>query len=196
VGEHASLPPTLLSLGAELERVIREEPALLGSLSGKAETFLESQDLPADPDAGMWLLALHFVALDLALGLEGKRDVVVAPIAPMWDPEDPESAFDLPNEAVGTFAGFMSATAQCFTLAAGRHCATRFLANSGLVPSSVPMPARPAWAAEDEKSFRKEVERGVEPLMRRLRSVIDGADVIPLFDGLVAKGLCQSCRTA
>jgi hypothetical protein len=55
----------------------------LGSLSGKAEAFLASSDLAAHPDVGMWLLALHFVALDLALGLEGKREVIVAP---MWDP--------------------------------------------------------------------------------------------------------------
>ena len=192
--KEATLPATLLALAPELERVIREEPETLKVLSGGAAAFVKLTKPESDPHAALWLLALQFVALDLAMGLEGKRPAVLAPIAPMWNPSDRKSVFDLPNEAVGTFAGFMSPTAQCYTLAAGRHCATRFLIDRGLVPKATPLPKKPQWDDETETLFRKEVRHGLKHLLDRVKSIIDDANLIPIFDGLVAKGIVKGLR--
>lgn len=87
------IPPTNLSLHAELERVIREAPETgpLKALSGGAKAFLDKPDTPgatlaaSDPQ-GAWLRALAMVALDLSMDLEGKSSHArLLPIAPFTD---------------------------------------------------------------------------------------------------------------
>jgi predicted acylesterase/phospholipase RssA len=192
-GDEASLPPSLLDIEAELERVIREESSL-APLAGRVAGFVARKDPARDPMASRWLLALHYLSLDLAMGLEGKRPATIVPLVPMWEPADPKSVFDLPNESVGTFAGFMSGTAQCFTLAAGRHCATRFMVACGQVPPSVPVPDRPTWDADRERLFQDEVRAGLEPLLRRIDEVLGDAGIVPLLGGLVAKEVVSRMR--
>ncbi len=206
----SGLPASLLTLPAELQRVIDEElratapPAGLAALrdSARVHAFCDSPAPEQDPAADLWLYLLHCVFLDLSLDLSGKRPATIVPVAPLWDPHDAGSAFDLPNEAVGTFAGFFSATAQRYTFRAGRHCAARFLQACGVIPGSTPIPDRPTWRwpGEDsgeftEEAFRAEVRQGLEPLLDRLREVVDDADVLPVFDGLIARAVVKRVET-
>ncbi len=203
------LPPTQLTVRAELLRVAAEEaarPAAAEELVALAQpqriaAFLGLADPATDPAADLWLYLLLCLQHDLSAGLTGRRrDLVIAPIAPLWNPLDAHSAFDLPNEAVGTFAGFMSPTAQRFTWAAGRYCARRFLLAAGLITREDPAP-RPVWTWQGsvgrylEAEFRREVLEALDPLLRRLRAIIDDADVLPL-DALAAKLIVKKLEAA
>lgn len=203
------LPPTQLTVRAELLRVAAEEarrPAAAAELMALAtpervDAFLGLADPATDPAADLWLYLLLCLQHDLSAGLTGRRkDLVIAPIAPLWDPLDADSVFDLPNEAVGTFAGFMSPTAQRFTYAAGRYCARRFLLATGLITREDSAP-QPVWTWQGsgghylEADFRREVLEALEPLLQRLRAIIDNADVLPL-DAVAAKLIVKKLEAA
>ncbi len=190
------IPPGPMTLAGELERVCHEEMdsewgAALGDLKGKAEAFLASGNMSADPEVKLWLRALAFVAVDLILGMEGKlKDASLVAIAPFRDLANvakgkPAVPIHLPGGALSGFAGFMSDLPDRVEHAAARYCAAEFLRECGLVDPKTPLPSGSGFALspEDELQLARDVEAGLSRLVDRVGEMVRDSRFIRLFPG-------------
>ncbi|HET8654480.1 MAG TPA: patatin-like phospholipase family protein [Longimicrobiaceae bacterium] len=200
--EQKLIPVGGLSLRSELERVAAEEERFL-PLRGRADAFLALTDPAHDPHAGLWLRALACVALDLAMGLEGKRDrsrlIAIAPFVDLDPVTGTARAVPLPGAAVGGFGGFASVAAGSYEAAIARHCAREFMEACGLVAPAPDEVAAPVWSAEQNTAFRRDLEAGIRKLADRIADVVRDAHLfqfLPGVDALVLNQLASRAREA
>ena len=182
------IPAGALTLPGELQRVTAEEE-LLAPLRGGAESFLKSDDWGAQDHADLWLRALAYAAIDLAMGLTGKRgDARPIAIAPVRNPGDPtrREPISLPGGALAGFAGFASPIPRRYEVKLARFCAHEYLRACGLIPGDSPSPSEPGFPRAQQEAFKRDLERGLGLLSERVGDSIRQSHVDLVFPGIDA----------
>lgn len=177
------IPPGTLTLQGELERVLAEEAddPSFDAHQGEIKSALEALgDGERPEDAGFWLQALLFVAIDLVMNLEGKhpnnRVVAISPTK-VEAPEDGSGSvqtapYELPGARLMGFGGFMSTVADRYHVRLARYCTWQFLQLCDVTPDA-PAPTEPQWTEQKRKQFQRDFENGLSPLVQRLEDVIE-----------------------
>jgi predicted acylesterase/phospholipase RssA len=172
-----TIPAGALSLDRELERVLAEEAAAnsdFGDLRTHAADMLAGLKRGEKPDAAhMWLRALTFVLLDLAMDLEGKRPnsqlIAVTPVRVKHTGEDAyeEQYLEMPGSRLKSFGGFMSKHPNLYQVELARYCTWQFLHLCGLIQRADDpakdmegTPAAPKWGGDGEPPTWGEGEAG------------------------------------
>lgn len=185
--DYMMIPVGALTLTGEIARVIQEEAdASLDGLKDKRldeiEAFAVNPSAAVPGEAGLWLRALAFVAVDLIMDLEGKqeRNRLIA-IAPVLDPKDPKSIVDLPGGKLAAFGGFTSEIPGRYEVKLARYCAKTFLETSGSFPALIRPGGtgepKPVFTAEEEEQYLSELRKGVGDLRGRIIDLIADSHV-------------------
>lgn len=202
------IPAGRLNLAGELRRVIGEEGGKDGVLRPLRDSACSPDDFEANPgsapqaERGLWLRALSFIMLDLAMDLEGKwENYQLVAIAPFVDLKrikhdgDP-TEIKLPGAAFSGFAGFMSPLAGDFADLAARYCAHEFLYECRIIHSAPDKTQRPPvkLTGPQAEQFQRDVERGVNRLAGRAEEVLKKSHLVTFFPGLdgIIKGFIAS----
>ncbi len=184
-----AMPEGAMDLTGELRRVIAEEPDNLPDLQGQADHFHAMTQPEQSPYAQQWLRALAFVALDLAMDMPGKRAndrlIAIAPVLGVGSGLQPQT-IDLPGGRVAGFGGFTSAVPGRYEVAMGRYCAREFLEAAHMIPlARQPAPA-PLWGPGQEASYRRDLDRGLGLLARRVGEAVKESHLVHIFPGVDA----------
>lgn len=190
------IPPGTLTIGDELRRVIAEERSTkpdpaeqerYNHLIDEIPEFLTDPESAPEQDRSIWLKLLLFIAVDLALSLEGKhynsRLVAISPMLNATDP-DRRQPIALPGGAVAGFGGFTSRLCAQYEIEMGRHCTRDMLEACGVVSADPMPPPVPTWTATQERAFREDLKRGLGHLSERLAAMIKSSHLIAVFPGL------------
>lgn len=197
-GSESMIPPGRLTLAGELRRVLGEEGGKAGLLRGLKGSSTTVESIEADPgsapaaERGLWLRALTFILLDLAMDLEGKwtthQLVAIAPFVDLRRIRNGgrPTEVKLPGAGLAGFAGFMSPVAGDFAAEAARYCAWEFLYESRVLRMAPPKSERPPIELEGAaaEAFRRDVERGVQRLAARAEEVLRTSHLIQVLPGL------------
>lgn len=198
------IPPGTLQLESELARVLHEEggalaQALVGRVGmvpnepAKAKAFFAGEAGALRP---LWIQALIFVALDLALDLEGKRKsnrlVAIGPLERVAANAVPKPQFkdsegqwwrivDLPGGRIAGFGGFTSRHPGAWEVQFARSCAQEFLEASDLIE---PKPLTPVAPFNKWKEYDEDLAKGLNALADRVGNAVKQSHIVDIFPGL------------
>jgi predicted acylesterase/phospholipase RssA len=198
------IPPGTLQLATELARVVDEEPLQLAPALGS-----RVNSVPSDPAAAKrffasepaearthWIQALIYVALDLAMDLEGKRKgnrlIAIGPLEKVPVDAVPKPQFkdekgqwwrivDLPGGRVAGFGGFTSRHPGAWEVRFARGCAQDFLESADLITPATPVSVGPF---ENAAAYEQDLARGVNALADRVGSAIKQSHLVDIFPGI------------
>ncbi|MDR0787185.1 MAG: hypothetical protein LBG44_04905 [Gemmatimonadota bacterium] len=205
--QNSLLPPGGLTLRKELIRVVSEESDVLGALASTLSAVPEPGDGGFDSwletlfknNRGLWLRALLFVAVDLVMELEGKRDSVLLAIAPVRVVDGQREIVSLPGGRIFGFGGFCSSVPRAFELRFGRYCAHEFLRQSNLLPAGMlPDPvAVDDLSADEMRRYTDDLKTGLEALSERVGSMVEDPSLInfPVLGKVVLSFVAKKVRS-
>ncbi len=194
---NAAIPAGGLTLRTELRRVLTEEhacendparKALLGQMLANVESLVPTPKRGPIPHLDELHRMLLFIAMDLAMGLEGKHaNSKLIAIAPMIDVASGSDAriVRLPGGLVYGFGGFTSRIPGRFEIPFARRCAREFLEGCGLITPATPLGNPPSrepvgLTEEEEASYRKDLHRGLGLLGARIAAMLAESHMMPL----------------
>jgi predicted acylesterase/phospholipase RssA len=176
------LPSTSLTLDGELERVAEGDDSLY-QIRDQAERFVKHI---VDPNPGapwpgnleVWNIALLYVAIDLQMNLDGKREhTTLVAVGPFKDPSaadllDGANRVDLLGAGFQGFDGFMSRDARLHDFAQGLLCAEAAAHACGVAGKA---PAFPPPLEAVPPGIAAEIAQGRDLVAKRLEGLINDA---------------------
>jgi predicted acylesterase/phospholipase RssA len=191
--ERELLPPTALTIHAEVKRIISEEQQLfshinlniiqsdLTKIANKQEPTLSRND---------WYLLLRFVLLDQSMRLSGKsKDIHFFAIAPFRYPAadtyEAAAPIELPGDKIFAFGGFMFEPASTMDMNTGIYCARQTLTTEKFLSIGPHIDEPPKLSKADIAKYKKAINRGTEDLADRVLNMFTDSFIPGAFKGLI-----------